>query len=140
MLATTLTVFAAAFLTAQSPPTPRTTRDKVYSKAQAEKAGTMFDTACAHCHDPAKVEAGKKPAPQLIGDKFLDKWKDKTLGELMTLIATTMPDDGAVVLSDQDAADLVAYILKGNGFPDGDKPLPSGDASKDIVIVKPAGH
>ena len=118
----------------------KTVRDKVYSKAQADKAEAQFTKVCANCHDPAKVAAGKRPAPQLIGDKFLDKWKDKTLGELMTLIATSMPDDGSVVLSDQDAADLVAYLLKANGFPDGPNALAPGDASKDIVIVKPSGH
>ncbi len=77
----------------------------------------------------------RKPAPPLIGDKFLDKWSDKTVGELLTLIATTMPDDGSVVLTDADAAALVAYILKANGFPDGPKDL-DAEKSKDVVIVK----
>jgi len=138
-LAIALTVFSVTLVvvTAQAPPTPqRTTKDKVYSKDQAAKGETQFGKVCASCHDPAKVAAGKKPAPQLIGDKFLDKWNQKTLGELISLIATTMPDDGSVVLTDDEAADLVAYILKANNFPDGPKALPSGEASKDIIIVK----
>jgi hypothetical protein len=41
------------------------------------------------------------------------------------------------VLTDDEAADQVAYILKMNNFPDGTARLPSGDAAKDIIIVKP---
>ena len=113
-----------------------TVKDKVYSAEQAAKGEKQFTTVCVNCHDPAKVTPGKKPAPQLIGPKFLDEWSDRTLGELMTTIVTTMPDDGSVVLSEDDGAALVAYILKQNGFPDGPNDLKPGAASKDIVIVK----
>jgi hypothetical protein len=58
---------------------------------------------------------------------------------LITLIATTMPDDASVVLTDDEAADQAAYILKMNNFPDGPARLPSGDGAKDIIIVKPGG-
>jgi len=113
--------------------------DKVYSKEQAAKGEAQYQKVCASCHDPAKVPAGKKPAPALTGDKFFDRWKDKSLAELITLVATTMPDDASVVLTDDEAADQVAYILKMNNFPDGPKPLPSGEGAKDIIIVKPGG-
>lgn len=116
--------------------TPRTTRDKVYSKAQADRGEKQYAQVCASCHDPAKVPAGKKPGPPVVGDKFLDKWKDRSLGELLETIETTMPNDGSAVLTADDTADLVAYILQANGFPDGPSPLKSGAAAKDIVIVK----
>ena len=126
-------VFAACGalrLSGQTPPAPKTTRDKVYSNAK------QYAQVCASCHDPAKVPAGKKPGPPVVGDKFLDKWKDRTLGELLENIETTMPNDGSAVLTADDTADLVAYLLQANGFPDGPSPLKSGAASKDIVIVK----
>ena len=113
-----------------------TVKDKVYSAAQAAKGEKQYTQVCVTCHDPAKVAPGKKAAPPLIGPKFLDEWADRTLGELMTKIVTTMPDDGSAVLTDADGAALVAYILKQNGFPDGPNDLKTGDASKDIVIVK----
>lgn len=113
-----------------------TVKDKVYSATQAAKGEKQFTTVCVNCHDSSKVAPGKKPAPPLIGAKFLDEWADRTLGELMTTIVTTMPDDGSVVLTEDDGAALVAYILKQNGFPDGPNDLKPGATSKDIVIVK----
>jgi mono/diheme cytochrome c family protein len=113
--------------------------DKVYTKDQAAKGEVQYAKVCASCHDPAKVPAGKKPAPALVGEKFFDKWTDKSLAELITLIATTMPDDASAVLTDDEAADQVAYILKLNNFPDGPAPLPSGKAAESIIIVKPGG-
>jgi mono/diheme cytochrome c family protein len=135
MLAIATLALAIAIVAAQTP-TKRTTLDKVYTKEQAAKGEAQYAKVCASCHDPARVPAGKKPAPALTGDKFFDRWKDKSLAELITLIATTMPDDASVVLTDQEAADQTAYILKMNNFPDGAKALTPGDA-KDIAIVKP---
>ena len=128
------TLSAAIGLSAQDKKV--TVKDKVYSVTQAAKGEKQYTTICVNCHDPSKVAPGKKAAPPLIGPKFLDEWADRTLGELMTTIVTTMPDDGSAVLTPEDGAALVAYILKQNGFPDGPNDLKPGEASKDIVIVK----
>lgn len=113
----------------------RTTRDKVYSKEQAARGGDQYAKACARCHDPAKVEPGKKPGPPLVGEKFLETWRDRTLGELLTLIQLTMPNDGSAVLSAGETADVVAYMLSVNGYPEGPAPLKPGGATNDIMIV-----
>jgi len=114
----------------------KTTQDKVYSKDQAERGGKQYATVCASCHDPAKVAAGKKPAPPLVGDAFLTKWDGRTLGELEDQIFTTMPNDGSATLTEDQTADLVAYILQANGAPDGAAALKYGAPSKDIAIKK----
>jgi mono/diheme cytochrome c family protein len=114
----------------------KSVRDKVYSKAQAARGEKQFATVCATCHDPAKIGAGKKPAPQLIGDKFLTTWDGRTLGELEDQILTSMPSDGSVVLTEDETADLVAYILQANNFSDGPTALKYGASSKDILIKK----
>ncbi len=114
----------------------QTTRDGVYTKAQADRVTEMYGKVCANCHDPAKVPEGKKPAPPLLGDVFLDTWKDRPLGELMAIIRLTMPNDGSAVLTPDDAVDLAAYILQANKYPDGKAPLKNDDAAKKIVIVK----
>ena len=115
---------------------PRTTRDKVYSKEQAAAGEKQYLKLCAHCHDPEKVPTGKKPGPPLSGDKFFDKWADHTLGDLQDTIQSTMPNDGSAVLNERETADVIAYMLKVMGFPDGPSPLAGGAASKDIVIVR----
>ncbi len=114
----------------------KTTTDKIYSKDQAARGAKQYATVCANCHDPAKVAAGKKPAPPLVGDAFLTKWDGRTLGELEDQIFTTMPNDGSATLTEDQTADLVAYILQANGMPDGPAALKYGAASKDVVIVK----
>ncbi len=126
-----MSIAGVAFQTPQ-----KTVKDKVYTKEQAARGETQYGKMCASCHDPEKVAAGKKPAPPVVGDKFLAKWDGKSLGELLTTIETTMPNDGSAVLSDDETVDLTAYILKANNFPDGATPLKVGAASNDIVIVK----
>jgi mono/diheme cytochrome c family protein len=114
----------------------KTVKDGVYTKAQAERVTETYGKVCANCHDPAKVPAGKKPAPPLAGDLFLDSWKDRLVGELMATIKLTMPNDGSMTLTADDAADLAALILMNNKFPEGKAPLKYDDESKKIVIVK----
>jgi len=116
---------------------PRTTRDKVYSKEQAARGAAQFAKVCAACHDPSKAIADKMPGPPLVGEKskFLENWKDRTLGEMFTTILTTMPNDGSAVLTESQAVDLIAHILQANGFPDG-ADLKYDAAGKAIVIVK----
>ena len=114
----------------------KTTQDKVYTKDQAARGAKQYATVCSICHDPAKLPPGKKGGPPLIGETFLTKWDGRTVGELLTNIETTMPNDGSAVLSDDETADLVAYILQANGFPNGPAALTYGGASKDIVIKK----
>lgn len=114
----------------------RTTKDGVYTKVQADKVVETYAKVCANCHDPAKVPEGKKPAPALVGDAFFDSWKDRTVGELMTTIRLTMPNDGSMTLTVEDAENLTAYILQLNKFPEGKEPLKNDDAGKKTVIVK----
>jgi len=127
-------VIAARTATAEP---QKTVRDKVYSKDQATRGEKKYATLCANCHDPGKAPPpGKKAGPPLVGEKFLAKWDGRTLGELLTTIATTMPNDGSAFLSDEESADLVAYVLQANGFPDGPAELKPGANSQDVLIVK----
>jgi mono/diheme cytochrome c family protein len=118
-------------------PAPRSTRDRVYSKEQADRGGRQYRQICARCHDGSQpVVPGKKPAPLLIGPAFLEQWQDRTLGELSTSIQTTMPSDGSAVLSLEETADIVAYLLQVNGFPDGPAALVMTPDARGIAIVK----
>jgi len=114
----------------------KTTKDGVYTKAQADRVAGTFEKVCASCHIPEKVVEGKKPGPWLTGDVFFSNWADRTLGELMTTIRLTMPNDGSMVLTVEDATDLTAFILQMNKFPEGKEPLKNDDAGKKTVIAK----
>ena len=114
----------------------KTTNDGVYTKAQADGAKEQYNKICADCH-AFTVAAKKKPKDKPLGeDPFFESWTGRTLSELVTLIHLQMPDDGSADVSEEEAIDLVAYILQQNGFTPGAAPL-----SKDSLgatIERPA--
>ncbi len=114
----------------------KTTRDKIFTKDQADRGAQLYVKHCERCHTPDKVPAGKKPGPPVAGEKFLATWADRTLGELFDTIHNTMPSDGSAVLTVDESLDSLANILKQNGFPEGPTPLKNDEAMKAIVIVK----
>src|SRR6185295_10327803 len=61
----------------------------VYSKKQVEAGSSLYVSNCAACH--GKDLHGTEGGTTLIGERFLSKWKDKSLGELFELTKTTMP-------------------------------------------------
>ena len=112
-----------------------TTNDGIYSKAQAEAAKPQFDKLCAECH--AFTVATKKQEKDLpLGDEpFLKKWEGRSLDELLTLIVTTMPNDGSAVVNDEEALNLLAYVLQQNGYAPGKAPLNKAAAA--AVLARP---
>ncbi len=115
--------------------TQKTTNDGIYTKAQADGARAQFDKICADCH-PFTVAAKKKPKDLPLGDEpFFQSWSGRAVSEMVTLIALTMPNDGSATVTDEEAVNLVAYILQQNGYPAGSSPLTKDTAS--AVIEKP---
>lgn len=113
----------------------KTTNDGIYSKAQADGAKAQFEKLCAECH-PFKVADKKKPKDLPLGDEpFFEEWTGRPLSEMVNLIALTMPNDGSAVVSDEEALNLVAYILQKNGYRPGAKPLTKETAA--AVIARP---
>jgi len=116
-------------------PDDTTTNDGVYTKAQAAGAKKQFDKICADCH-AFTVAAKKKPKDLPLGDEpFFENWSGRPLGELVTLIALTMPNDGSATVTEAEAVNLVAYVLQQNDFPAGSKPLTKESAS--AIIARP---
>ena len=114
----------------------KTTKDGLYAAEQATRGAELYAKHCERCHTPEKVPAGKKPGPPIAGDKFLDTWRDRTVGELFDTVLNTMPSDGSVTLTADQALDSTAHILKANGFPAGKTPMKNDDAMKTALIVK----
>jgi mono/diheme cytochrome c family protein len=108
-----LAVAAHAVLTAQTP--AKTVWDGAYTDAQAERAQGTFSANCSRCH--TLTTEGARP---LVGTQFWQKNTQKSVGELLTFVSTNMPNGvGAGSLSPSAYNDLVALILKSNGFPAG---------------------
>lgn len=107
----------------------RTLRDGVYSDEQATRGRTAYEAQCSNCHD------GGGMGPALRGDEFLATWQNKTLRALYGRILTTMPSDAPGTLQEKELLDIMAYLVRSNGFPPGDNALASPDAMNDIKIV-----
>lgn len=117
---------------AAEPVVQKTTNDGVYTKAQADGAKALYDKVCLDCH-PFTVAEKKKPKDIPLGEEpFIEEWEGRSVRELISIIALTMPNDGSAVVTDEEAADLVAYILQRNNYPAGSTPL-TKDAAAAVV-------
>jgi len=106
-------VLAHAVLTAQTP--TKTVWDGAYTDAQAERAQGTFSANCARCH--TLTLEGARP---LVGPQFWQANTQKTVGDLLKFVSVNMPNGvTAGSLSPSAYNDLVALILKSNGFPAG---------------------
>ncbi len=106
--------------TVRAQETAKTVADGVYSEAQATRGAASYDTSCAGCHRP---DLGGANGPALRGERFARIFAGKDLKTLYTKIATTMPRGAAASLGDAVYLDIVAHILRENGFPAGDGEL-----------------
>ena len=130
----------SASIGAQAP--QRTVQDGVFSDEQAARGQTLYAQRCAGCHGP-KLEGAQAPA--LTGEAFIAKFRMEPLSALFIQIRYAMPPtpppraEASAQLTNEQAADLVAHILKSNGFPAGQTGFAASDAANS-QIAWPAGR
>jgi S-disulfanyl-L-cysteine oxidoreductase SoxD len=111
--------------------------DGVYTDAQAERGSGQYVQHCAVCHGPALEGNGE--APPLTGE-FIPDWAGTTLADVYDKVSVTMPLNAPGTLRPEIAADILAFILKQNGFPAGAKELKAnGEALKTINFTSKPG-
>jgi cytochrome c5 len=109
----------------------KTVADGVYTDTQAARGAAVYDTACAGCH---RADLGGATGPSLREQRFAREFAGKDLKTLFTKIATTMPRNAPASLGDNLNLDIVAHVLKENGFPAGPQEL-TVDALDAIRVV-----
>jgi mono/diheme cytochrome c family protein len=115
---------------------PKTTKDGVYTAEQSTRGETVYKGKCSSCHGDDLTGGGFAPA--LVGDPFFEQWNTRTLSDLSSQIKDTMPADKPGSLTPDSTADVLAYVLKSNGFPAGGAPLPNDAAAlAQVAIAKP---
>src|SRR5579864_6629347 len=92
-----------------------------FTAEQAAAGRAIYQATCSTCHLPDMK--GTFEAPPLAGANFLNTWRNRPTSDLFTRIRTSMPLSNPGSLSDQDAVNLVAYILQANGAKPGTQPL-----------------
>ena len=96
--------------------------DRIYTEAQAERGAWLYRAACEECHAPDL--SGGKVVPGLAGPAFVDTWRGASVRQLLERIVASMPEDDPLRLDVGEKADIVAFILRANGWPPGDRELP----------------
>jgi mono/diheme cytochrome c family protein len=108
--------------------------DGIFTSAQAER-GSGSSTRCRTCHGPEL--AGTDRAPALKGNAFLSNWEDGSVNRLFAKIRDTMPPGNTDQITPDVKLDIVAFLLRENGFPSGTSQLASNaDALDSLQIVK----
>jgi cytochrome c len=111
-----------------------TTRDGVYTPAQAASGKSIYTRSCTVCHLDS-LAGGANEAPALKGKQFLSEWEGKPLRSLFGRIISTMPSDDPGSLSEQETLDVLAYLLQENDYRSGKKRLGPPDALNKIQFV-----
>src|SRR5436309_8854971 len=113
--------FRPAFGTvAAAQETEKTVADGVYTDAQAARGAAVYEVACAGCH---RADLGGASGPSLREERFARQFAGKDLKTLFTKMATTMPRNAPASLGDNVYLDIIAHVLKENGFAAGPNEL-----------------
>jgi mono/diheme cytochrome c family protein len=99
---------------AQTSTQRRSVWDGVYTEAQAARGMMAYGQSCAGCH--ALAAEGKAP---LVGEPFWKSFAQKAVSDLLEFVSTYMPNGTPGSLNKSAYEDIVALILKSNGFPAG---------------------
>src|SRR5262245_7268797 len=109
-----VTIFvAASMIVAQQPGAG------LYTAQQATAGRGIYEANCAGCHQ--QNMAGSGDAPALRGSQFVTNWGPRTTRELLSFIQLTMPPAKPGVISPDEYAGIVAFILQSNGSPAGNQ-------------------
>ncbi len=124
----------ASLVTAQTSTPRRTVWDGAYTEAQANRGVMAFSQSCSGCH----VLAAEGKAP-LVGEPFWKSFAQKNVGDLLEFVSTYMPNGTPGSLTEPTYRDIVALILKSNGFPAGTTEL-GRNSTADVQIIQKDGR
>ena len=109
------------------------TLDGVFTSAQARRGRRVYNQNCASCH--GQQLRGGEMAPGIAGREFIVFWTELPVGSLFERIKVTMPEDGPGRLSDEEYADVVAYMLDRSDYPSGETELPADQEALDRIMI-----
>ncbi len=107
--------------------------DGIYTVVQAERGAEQYAARCASCHS-ADLR-GNSNSPSLRGMAFMFIWEGKSVGELYTKMSAEMPTDQPGGLLANNYADILAFILRTNEFPSGNKELSPTEADLNQITI-----
>ena len=124
----------AVALSAQSAAPDKSVWDAVYSQDQARRGQAKYAQVCVLCHEADLT--GSDQVPSLAGAEFLDRWNDRSVGDLADRIRLTMPVEDIGSLNLQTSTDITAYLLQANNFPAGQEELKADRSAMKSLVIK----
>jgi len=124
----TFLMFGRPAVQAQSQTPDKTVLDGVFSEAQAKRGQAAYLAHCSACHGETLEGVS---APQLTGNRFLERWREDMLDTIYNFIRENMPLGRAADakrIPDTDYLDIVTYILSMNGYRTG-----ASDLTPDLI-------
>ena len=120
---------------AQATPAPAMTKVS-FSSDQADRGETRFERDCVDCHGE-DLNGGLLGGPPLRGLSFEQKFLNgASAAGLFVFMSTLMPPDSPGRFSPAIYADLMAYILKRNGFRAGAELPSTVEALSTLILEK----
>jgi S-disulfanyl-L-cysteine oxidoreductase SoxD len=101
-----------------------TVRGGAYTADQATAGEAAYKADCASCHG-AELEGSGRNTPPLVGEEFLAGWRELPVGDLFDKIQEAMPADKPGTLPRDRNAQILAFMMKRNGYPAGATALPT---------------
>lgn len=105
-----------------------------YTAAQAAAGAKEYEANCASCHG-ADLEGRAGPALTGPNLRTLAKHTHFTVGDMFASLAQQMPLNDPASLKHSQYVEIMAYILKQNGYSAGTKPLTYDGAMKSKVTM-----
>lgn len=107
----------------------RTSRDGIYSAAQAARGARLFESICMNCHEIGEFTGEGAYFAGVEGDP---------LWETFEYIWAEMPEDDPASLDPEEYAAVLAYLFASYGLPAGEVDLPvDRDSLRAIAIARP---
>lgn len=88
-----------------------------FTAAQASRGERRFNQLCTDCHRTVEITRS-----------WFSGTVHQTAGDLFTVMSMTMPDSNPGGLSPDQYADILAFLLRMNNYPEGDVELPADPA------------
>jgi len=109
-------------------PAARTSRDSVFSAAQVQRGASVFQRACSQCHTREQFRGAAG---------FVRNWQGRSFLDVFQQLSSTMPNDNPGALPRRDYVDVMTYLLRESGYPEGPRDLPLTESSLKAVRIVP---
>jgi mono/diheme cytochrome c family protein len=106
-----------------------------FTADQVARGEEIYSRRCTDCHGDT-LDNGEFGGAPLNGSYFKQHWGGGTVAGLLAFTKAKMPPDRPGSLTDQNYADLAAFLLDANGYAKGDKELPPDTPSQQMMTLK----